>query len=85
LTSPLDYQTIVDVLGSDATAAEMLSEYQRWIIIGKCQLLLNALIIPSTMMPQCQSWDRICQEAIKVFGQCGAPQAKNLVHYAIGI
>jgi hypothetical protein len=38
-----------------------------WIIIGRCQLLLSALIIASTKMPQYQNSDRICQEAIEVF------------------
>ncbi len=48
LCGPLDYLTLVDINGSDANVAEMLSEYQVWIIIDKCQLLLSALIIAST-------------------------------------
>jgi len=77
LSGPRDYLTIVDVPGSEEASAEMLSEYQSWIIIGKCQLLLSALIIASTKMPLYQNWDKICQEAIDITKKYGVPQTKN--------
>jgi hypothetical protein len=77
LCGPLDNLTLFDINGSVASVAEILFEYQVWIIIGKCQLLLSALIIASTKMPEYQNWDRICQEAIIVFGQCGVPATKK--------
>jgi hypothetical protein len=35
------------------------------------------VIVASTKMPQYQNWDRICQEAIEVFGQYRVPKTKN--------
>ncbi len=71
-----DSVILVDINGNDAYVAEMLSEYQVWIIIGKCQLLLSALILASTKMPEYQNW---------VLDNVGCQLRKNFEHYAIGI
>jgi len=80
LTSPLDHLTIVDAHGSDATASEMLSEFQSWIIFGKCQLLL--------LPPRCLSI-RIGIESVKkllkFLDNTECQKQKILVYYAIGI
>ncbi len=67
MSTPFSYLNVVEFLGdvTDVDATEGLTEYQKWHLHQKCQLLSCALRLAREKMAISKNWDDICNQAVE--------------------